>query len=60
MLLVTECAGYKPLYSSDKSNFSIGKIDRDQIKSYAKRKGIELKTMEKWLSPNLGYIQNNT
>ena len=27
MLLVTECTGYKPLYSGDKSNFSIGKID---------------------------------
>ena len=27
MLLITECADYKPLYSVDKSSFSIGKID---------------------------------
>ena len=27
MFLLTECADYKPLYSSDKSNFNIGEID---------------------------------
>ena len=27
MFLITECADYKPLYSADKSNFNIGKID---------------------------------
>ena len=27
MFLITGCADYKPLYSADKSSFSIGKID---------------------------------
>ena len=27
MFLLTECADYKPLYSSDKSSFNIGEID---------------------------------
>ena len=35
--------------------FGIGKINRDQAADYAKRKGIDVKTAEKWLSPNLGY-----
>ncbi|MBO6565249.1 MAG: methionine synthase, partial [Pseudomonadales bacterium] len=35
--------------------FGLGKIDHDQVKSYAERKGIEVRIMEKWLSPNLKY-----
>ena len=35
--------------------FSIGKINRDQVEDYAKRKGITLKEAERWLKPNLGY-----
>jgi len=35
--------------------FGLGKIDRDQTEDYARRKGIDLKTMERWLSPNLAY-----
>ena len=35
--------------------FSVGKIARDQVESYAKRKGIRLDEAEKWLAPNLGY-----
>jgi 5-methyltetrahydrofolate--homocysteine methyltransferase len=35
--------------------FGIGMINRDQVEDYAKRKGIDLPTMEKWLSPNLAY-----
>ena len=35
--------------------FGVGKINRDQVSSYAKRKEIELEVMERWLSPNLGY-----
>jgi 5-methyltetrahydrofolate--homocysteine methyltransferase len=35
--------------------FSVGRVDRDQVKSYAKRKGLQLSAMEKWLAPNLGY-----
>jgi len=35
--------------------FAIGKIDRDQVEDYARRKGMELAQLERWLSPNLGY-----
>jgi len=35
--------------------FSVGKIDRDQVASYAERKGLTVATVERWLGPNLGY-----
>lgn len=35
--------------------FAIGKIDKDQVKDYAKRKGWSLKQAEKWLAPVLAY-----
>jgi len=35
--------------------FSVGKIARDQVESFAERKGMSLDEAEKWLSPNLGY-----
>ena len=37
------------------SYFAIGKINRDQVADYAKRKGMSLAEAERWLSPNLGY-----
>ena len=35
--------------------FSVGKIDRDQVVSYAQRKGMSVAEVERWLAPNLGY-----
>jgi len=35
--------------------FGVGMIARDQVEDYAKRKGFDLPTMEKWLAPNLSY-----
>lgn len=35
--------------------FSIHQMGRDQVEDYARRKGMPLKDMERWLSPNLGY-----
>jgi 5-methyltetrahydrofolate--homocysteine methyltransferase len=35
--------------------FGLGKIERDQVKDYASRKGMPLDQIEKWLSPNLAY-----
>ncbi len=35
--------------------FSVGKIERDQVEDYARRKGFDLPTMERWLSPVLNY-----
>jgi len=39
----------------DSSYFGVGKINRDQVEDYAKRKGMSLAEAERWLSPNLGY-----
>ena len=33
--------------------FVIGKIDRDQLEDYAKRKNISVEMAEKWLAPVL-------
>ncbi len=35
--------------------FGVGKIDRDQVASYAERKGMDLPDAERWLAPILGY-----
>lgn len=35
--------------------FGLGKINKDQVHDYAKRKGMENQQMETWLAPNLGY-----
>jgi 5-methyltetrahydrofolate--homocysteine methyltransferase len=39
----------------DARYFAVGRIDRDQVGSYAERKGISIEEAEKWLAPNLGY-----
>ncbi|MDV6237673.1 methionine synthase [Leptospira ellisii] len=35
--------------------FAVAKINRDQVEEYAKRKGMDLETAERWLAPNLAY-----
>jgi 5-methyltetrahydrofolate--homocysteine methyltransferase len=35
--------------------FAVGKIDRDQVESYHRRKGMDLREVERWLAPNLNY-----
>jgi 5-methyltetrahydrofolate--homocysteine methyltransferase len=35
--------------------FSLGKIDRDQVDDYRKRKGMSIAEIERWLGPNLNY-----
>ena len=35
--------------------FAVGKIDRDQAQDYARRKGMPLEIVEKWLAPALSY-----
>ncbi|MTI38700.1 methionine synthase [Fulvivirga lutimaris] len=37
------------------SYFGLGKVGKDQIENYAKRKGMTIEEIEKWLSPNLAY-----
>lgn len=43
-------------FSHPKSKyFGLGKIGKDQVESYAKRKDMTFEIAEKWLSPNLNY-----
>lgn len=43
-------------FSNPKSKyFSVGRINKDQVIDYSKRKGWEIEKTEKWLSPNLNY-----
>ncbi len=35
--------------------FTVGKINRDQVEDYARRKGMSMEEAEKWLAPVLGY-----
>ena len=39
----------------DAHYFGIGRIQRDQVADYARRKGLSLEEMERWLGPNLAY-----
>ena len=43
-------------FSHPQSNyFGLGKITKEQVQDYAKRKGMNIVEAERWLSPNLGY-----
>ncbi len=39
----------------ESSYFAVGKINKDQVEDYARRKGMSVKEVERWLAPNLGY-----
>jgi 5-methyltetrahydrofolate--homocysteine methyltransferase len=39
----------------DSRYFSLGKIDRDQVADYHRRKGMSVSEVERWLGPNLNY-----
>ena len=39
----------------DSLYFGVGKIEKDQVEDYAKRKGMALSEAERWLAPILNY-----
>jgi 5-methyltetrahydrofolate--homocysteine methyltransferase len=39
----------------DARYFNVGRIERDQVADYHCRKGMDIKTVERWLAPNLNY-----
>ncbi|HEV7206364.1 MAG TPA: methionine synthase [Jatrophihabitans sp.] len=39
--------------------FVLGRLGRDQVQDYARRKGWSVAEAERWLSPNLGYRSDN-
>lgn len=54
---MTPAASVSGFYFShpESKYFSVGKITKDQATRYAERKGMDLTTAEKWLSPVLNY-----
>ncbi|BAU47852.1 methionine synthase [Sulfurifustis variabilis] len=50
-------ASVSGLYFSlpESTYFAVGQLGKDQVEDYARRKGVDLKTAERWLAPNLGY-----
>jgi len=38
--------------------FGLGSIGRDQVEDYAARRGVPVEEAERWLVPNLGYLQD--
>jgi 5-methyltetrahydrofolate--homocysteine methyltransferase len=43
------------LSHSQSQYFAVGKIGRDQVADYARRKAMPLEEIERWLAPNLAY-----
>jgi 5-methyltetrahydrofolate--homocysteine methyltransferase len=54
MLPTASVSGYY-FWHPQAEYFGIGKIDRDQVEDYARRKGMDVATAERWLAPNLNY-----
>ena len=54
MLPAASVSGYY-LSHPDAHYFGIGKIDRDQVEDYARRKAMNVAAVERWLAPVLGY-----
>jgi 5-methyltetrahydrofolate--homocysteine methyltransferase len=56
-LAMVPTAAVSGLYFSHPQShyFGIGKINKEQVEDYAKRKDMKLEEAEKWLGPNLSY-----
>jgi 5-methyltetrahydrofolate--homocysteine methyltransferase len=54
MYPVSSVSGYY-FANANSKYFGVGKLGKDQIEDYAKRKQMNIAEAEKWLSPNLGY-----
>ncbi|MFI5309934.1 MAG: methionine synthase [Gemmatimonadales bacterium] len=54
MLPTAAVSGYY-FWRPEAQYFGVGKIERDQVEDYARRKGMELAVAERWLAPILHY-----
>jgi 5-methyltetrahydrofolate--homocysteine methyltransferase len=54
MLPTASVSGYY-FWHPQAQYFGVGKIERDQVEDYARRKGLDVATTERWLAPNLNY-----
>ena len=54
MLPAASVSGYY-FWRPEAQYFGVGKIGKDQVEEYARRKGMTVLEAEKWLAPNLAY-----
>jgi 5-methyltetrahydrofolate--homocysteine methyltransferase len=54
MLPTAAVSGYY-FWHPEAQYFGVGKIEKDQVEDYARRKHMDLATTERWLAPNLAY-----
>jgi 5-methyltetrahydrofolate--homocysteine methyltransferase len=54
MLPTASVSGYY-FWRPEAQYFGVGKIERDQVEDYARRKAMDVATVERWLAPNLNY-----
>ncbi|MBP7675384.1 MAG: methionine synthase [Thermoanaerobaculia bacterium] len=59
MLPTASVSGYV-LAHPEAHYFAVGRLGRDQVADYARRKGMPLHEAERWLAPNLGYEGEGT
>ena len=54
---MTPAASVSGLYIAhpESTYFAVGRIERDQVEDYAKRKGMDVRVAERWLGPILNY-----
>jgi 5-methyltetrahydrofolate--homocysteine methyltransferase len=54
---MTPAASVSGLYFAHPQSryFAVDRLDRDQVEDYARRKGMPVAEIERWLAPNLGY-----
>ena len=54
---MTPAASVSGLYFAhpDARYFAVDRLTRDQVEDYARRKGMTVAEIERWLAPNLGY-----
>jgi len=54
MLPAASVSGYY-FWNPAAQYFGLGRIGKDQVEDYARRKGMSVAELERWLAPNLGY-----
>jgi 5-methyltetrahydrofolate--homocysteine methyltransferase len=54
MVPTAAVSGYY-FWHPDARYFGVGRIGRDQVEDYARRKGMDRTAVERWLRPNLAY-----
>ncbi|TFG51561.1 MAG: hypothetical protein E4H38_01300, partial [Gemmatimonadales bacterium] len=54
MLPAAAVSGYY-FWRPEAEYFGVGRLGRDQVEDYARRKQMTLAEAERWLAPNLGY-----